>query len=301
MTQSLLAIHPTQHPTESLPSYLLRLSERNGYDSPKKMFRVADMNSDELSSKTYNCKKLADIANRTRDEIEQIAMKPLHSGDRGLRLLGHTVGIGYLDLQRAKVCPACVNEKGFIEAHWHLSFMVACPTHEQAAVYFCVECEKPLTWLRQGLLKCKCGARCQSLSRSIIAKPQLQLLDLIRRKTLGDLTMRSDDCIPERQFENMSLQEILSTVRMLGKARMGASGRKPSNWPSDIVPAAANVLADWPSNFHRLLKDFAPSRTMETWIPAIADYAGIDGLIKESAAERYTLRKFEMSHHSVGS
>ena len=301
MTQSLLARHPTPFPTESLPGHILRLSEANGYSTPRKMFLAAGMNGDEISVRSFNCEKMAAITNRSTEELERIGMRPMQKDSWGLRLLGNTVGLDYLDIRRAKVCPACIIEDKFIEAHWQLSFMVACPVHEQPAVFFCSQCKKTLSWLRPGLLQCKCGAEWKPRSIATVPNPELlRLLDLIRCKVLGSTRVRHYESALECQFMPMSLQAILSMVRLLGKARLTADRSKESR-PWQIVGAAATVLHDWPSNFHKLLDDLSPSLAMKIALPQMEDYAGIAGLIQQKIDERFRPRKFETSPpHPMG-
>jgi len=98
----------------------------------------------------------------------------------------------------------------------------------------------------------------------------------------------------------MSLQAILSMVRLLGKARLTADRSKESR-PWQIVGAAATVLHDWPSNFHKLLDGLSPSLAMKIALPQMEDYAGIAGLIQQKMDERFRPRKFETSPpHPMG-
>ncbi|RZU40778.1 TniQ protein [Edaphobacter modestus] len=50
-----------------------------------------------------------------------------------VRLLGQEVNPKHLLFTTAKVCPECVAEKKFIEAHWDLKLMVGCPVHRRLA------------------------------------------------------------------------------------------------------------------------------------------------------------------------
>ena len=55
-----LVRHPAPYPTESLPGYVLRLSELNGYPSPRSLYRMAEMKAGECSPSNFNCPKFGE-------------------------------------------------------------------------------------------------------------------------------------------------------------------------------------------------------------------------------------------------
>jgi hypothetical protein len=292
MSQPLLLRHPPPYPTESLLGYVVRLTEANGYASPRDLYRLAGMNGNETSASNFCCSKFAAIANHPASCLERIAFKSSQSESPTLGLLGNTVGASDLNLTGARLCPDCVAERGFIEAHWHIDLMVACPIHERAAVGYCPKCKDRLSWMRSGLLTCRCGAPFQPPSDSVFSKPELRLLDIIRRKALGDRTLHKDACMPERQFATMSLQLTLSLVRFLGNHRLIASWSKKPRTARLILQAAAKVLTEWPSNFHRLLHDLCPTGSTNIEAPSSEDFADIYQVISKRTADRFQARRF---------
>lgn len=54
------------------------------------------------------------------------------------RLLGHDTPFTELNAKRPSLCPECVAEKGFIEAHWDLALMTGCPVHRRLLVSHCL-------------------------------------------------------------------------------------------------------------------------------------------------------------------
>src|ERR1019366_7679275 len=152
----LLVRHPATNPTESLVGYALRLSEKNGYVSPWSLCQLAGMRQRELQTAGIKIEKLAAVANRSVFELNRIAFSP---GDNRklFSLLGHRLTSTDLSISQPSICPRCIAEKGFIEAHWHLKLMVACPSHQCVATSHCPNCAKRLRWFRPGLLECECG------------------------------------------------------------------------------------------------------------------------------------------------
>jgi hypothetical protein len=295
MISSTLVRHPAPHPTESLPGYVLRLSEANGCASPRNLYRLAEMNAHQSSLRNFACSKFAAIANLPTSLLDQIALKSSKS-ESEVRLLGNVVSVKDLNLTRARVCPECVEEKGFIEAHWLLEIMVACPVHERSAFWYCSECRSPLSWIRSGLLICKCGSSISSTPRDSYSESDLWLLDLIRRKAIGDRTnRRSSSGMPDSKLGAMNLHSLLSLVRFLGKRRMTANWSKKKQKGRHLLQAAATVLADWPHNFEILLQDICPRKSGSGEIGAIAlaeDLSNIYEVVHESFNSRLARYRF---------
>jgi hypothetical protein len=139
--------------------------------------------------------------------------------------------------------------------------------------------------MRPGLLTCRCGEPFQSPSKAIFLKPELQLLEIIRRKALGDQTFNEDTCMPERQLANLDLQSVLSLVSFLGKSRMFANWNKGARKDCrPILQAAAKVLTDWPSGFHSLLGDISPGQPGDT--VEVGDFADVYKVVGERMTAR---------------
>lgn len=108
MIEPLLVRHPPPHPTESLFGYVARLTEANGYASPRDLYRLAGMNRNETSASNFCFSKFAAISNHPAYWLERIACKSSQSEFPILGLLGNTVGASDLTLTGARVCPDCV-------------------------------------------------------------------------------------------------------------------------------------------------------------------------------------------------
>src|ERR1035438_594813 len=140
----LLVRHPAPRPTESLVGYVLRLSEVNGYNSMWSLYDLAGLKQSEVRTCGFKLEKLAAIANRSSSELHHIGFSAPLNKPRWARLLGHQVVPTDLKILTPGLCPLCVAEMGFIEAHWHLTLMVGCPIHGCIPATFCPECGKRL-------------------------------------------------------------------------------------------------------------------------------------------------------------
>jgi hypothetical protein len=278
MSTPLLVKHPAPHPTESLAGYVLRLSEANGYKTPQSLYQLAGMRANESSWTNFASAKLAAIANQPVALVERIAFKHVGNAQNDPVLLGEPVGRRDLNLTGARHCPACVSEKGFIEAHWHIDLMVGCSVHKQAGVWFCGNCKNRVSWSRIGLLTCECGSSLSKPPQYLFQDEDWWLLDLIRRKALGDRTsLFSDPRMPENQLANISLHNLLSLVRILGQTRMSANKSPTAQLGKPVLKAAANVLRDLDPRF---------SEHLESGLEI--DFASIETLVRSKAALRYS-------------
>src|SRR5271157_4678971 len=202
--------------------------------------------------------KVAQICNRPQTELQSISCRWPGDHQRSCRLLGHLLTPWELVVTRPKLCPECVMEKGFIEAHFDLALMTGCPVHRRSLLSRCPGCMNPLRWFRPGLLECHCGASLRNVSLPVISGAEADLLDIMRRKILGLAAGR--DCpsgLPGLHLELMNLQPLLSLVGLLGRRRLVVDNDPDRRSSQRIVTAAASVLADWPNNSFRLLQAIA--------------------------------------------
>jgi hypothetical protein len=256
MSTQHLVRHPAPYPTESLIGYVLRLSEKNGYASPWSLYRLAGMRQNEMRTTGIKVQKLATIARCRIHQLVDIAFEPPTSHPRLARLLGHTLVPTDLNITKPKLCPQCIAEKGFIEAHWHLELMSACPIHRCVALSSCPKCGNRLSWFRPGLLECKCGGKLQEGELHSISEAEASLLDILRRKIL---TLPANEenpmALPRDQLMAMNLRSLLAVVRTLGKHRIIADKDTGGVKEERAVPHASRVLMNWPKNFIELFTD----------------------------------------------
>jgi hypothetical protein len=256
MSTPLLVRHPAPYPTESLVGYVLRLAEENGYNSPWSVYNLAGLKQNEVRSTGFKLEKLAAIINRPASELESIGYSAPLNQPRWARLLGHSLVPTDLNIVNPGLCPWCVAEKGFIEAHWHLTLMIGCPVHQCMSVLSCPRCGKRLRLFRPGLLECSCGGNLLECKLTSLPKPDGALLDIIRRKVLGiPADVENPLSLPRDQLMAINLRAMLLVVRTLGRHRLIADGSTSLEDERELISASARVCVDWPKNFIALLLD----------------------------------------------
>jgi TniQ len=217
---------------------------------------MADIKHSEVGAIGMRLDRLAAIARCGVTDLSQIAFALSVNGRRSSQLLGHRLVPRELNLAKPKLCPQCVAEKGFIEAHWHLELMVACPIHRCLATSQCPKCGDRLHWFRPGLLEFDCGGNLRDSDMPEVSSSEAALLDVIRRKLLGYPSAEDNPLsLPQEQLMTMDLRSMLAVVRAIAKHRLVADRYTADPDSQQNILAASRVLMDWPKNFFVLLKD----------------------------------------------
>ena len=250
----ILTRHPRPVPTESLMGYFLRVSHANGFKTPWTLFARCGLEQFEVRGTGIRYKKIAKICNCAQEWLESISYRGVRAC-RECRLLNHPVSRLDLDLDNPKLCPYCVRQKGFIEAHWDLRFMIGCPVHSCFAVSSCPGCHAPVSWFRPSLLRCECGASFGESSPAAIADAEASLLEVLRAKVLGLLPLADFGAgLPVNALFDLQLRETLRLIGVLHASDLATScaGSVEADHEHPIS-AAARILSDWPNRFFELL------------------------------------------------
>jgi len=245
------------------------------------------MRQNEMRTTGIKVEKLAKIASRPVSELDDIAFAQSAKHQRWSRLLGHRLAPTDLNVTKPKLCPQCVSEKGFIEAHWHLELMVACPMHQCLALSTCPKCGTRLSWFRPGLLECRCGGNLQDGELPSISQAEASLLDVIRRTVLAlPVPAENRASLPQDHLMKMNLRSILAVVHTLGKHRMIANGSTSWNDERRAVEKASHVLMNWPQHFIELFVDIGQTLPAATAGGVRKQFASIYQALFKSEAIR---------------
>lgn len=255
-----LVVTPPNHPTESLLGYALRVTERNGYATPRPVMVYAGVSPEKIDTTGFSHEKLALVLGKDASDLEPIAYRKVSSdGKSEFRLLGHSLdkSLRYRPLRLAEpqFCKYCVRENGYLDAYWDLRLVVACPVHRCTLVHTCPTCGKKIKWFRPGILACKCGTNLEDAITENVNDDVVSMMAIIQAK-LHNTPMSSFDNsfgLPIDELDKLSLSSLLVLIDALGQHNMQAK-RHRFNEPMIIVQSAIEVLRDWPNNFHELIR-----------------------------------------------
>lgn len=258
-----LVITPSPIAGESLPGFILRTTELNGYASPMKLLHYAGMDDNEARSARPPLDKLAAIFGKTAAQLKQAGLDATgnHKSRRYLQLKGQLIPFMFTRTKQAGVCLECVKEHGFIEAFQELKYALACPKHQVKVISRCHSCHRTLTWHRQGLTTCSCGADLsEALPEPCTNQEILTLIDTLRAKlmqqTLNHAQMAACG-FPIAAMEQLSIQTLLSMIYRFGLFNTKKSAQvndNPIDTDWEALKTTANVLSDWPHRFHDYLE-----------------------------------------------
>jgi len=182
-----LLVRPKPYADESLESYLLRLSDENGYESytelagalkawlkehdheaagalPLSLALVNIHHANRSSSLRVRALRLVEQLTDLRPS-SLLGLALLHSSARfGLHHKAvHRQGIDipqcFVRNDAIPVCPLCLQEKAYIRQHWHYLPYVACHRHGIQLLHRCPDCGHCLDYRADGsIMRCRqCG------------------------------------------------------------------------------------------------------------------------------------------------
>ena len=260
---------PAPMPTESLFGYVLRVSETNGYDTPLHVLNYAGYESGSMRSSKFLVDKLAKILGRNVSELEAIAYSIIQdNGKRTFMILNHNLGTSLpsyiLRLKRPSFCPKCVQEQKIIDKFWDLYFAVACPKHGCQLLRTCPTCNRDLHWFRPGLLTCSCGTNLINTILEPASTDVIELMAIMKAKlhTESILNLPNSSLYPIQELENQSFRSFIWLTERLGNYSLFGQDINEIIDPYSTMKAAAEVLCDWPSGYHKFLHQLGMKLTM---------------------------------------
>jgi len=157
---------------ESLPGYLLRLAEANGYGGIREFLRIADVSPHkslraqllQLRTDAHTLARIGRIAVGDARHLDPFLAEALPA-DPGLGppealfFEERRVDVDALYPARSPVCPACLADGGIAREEWDLAPVTVCAVHGTVLIDACPTCGAALEWSRPQLLYCgQCGA-----------------------------------------------------------------------------------------------------------------------------------------------
>ncbi|MDJ0594521.1 MAG: TniQ family protein [Pleurocapsa sp. MO_226.B13] len=146
---------------EIFSSYLLRLTQENGYSNYQAILDYVGINSD-LHKLNYLSIDEADLT--VLGQMAQIEEAQLWNtiypaiADRKIKAYGSVLDYEWLEREKIKICPSCFATNGYYHKHWSLWCYTSCHFHQCLLVDRCPQCQSVWKWddLKNDW-KCKCG------------------------------------------------------------------------------------------------------------------------------------------------
>lgn len=133
--------HPFKH--EGPKGYLLRLAEANWM--PLRELQNIGLMYEYQTLQNEGLMPLKEVYPELHDSVEHCSSLLY----RKTRVFNH---------KTPRYCPECLNEDAFWRAEWELFFYDACAEHGTWLIDQCSSCGNKLSWDRDSIVRCKCGA-----------------------------------------------------------------------------------------------------------------------------------------------
>ena len=248
---------------ESLPGYLIRMAETNGYAKASWLTHAIGLDTTKISEigLSNRLPELSQLLGADHKQLESIACIHTGAGNETELIFppGHVLPRYCVDIRQYRACPKCLEEKGYIESLWSLKSVVACPEHGLPLRSDCSQCGKKLSKTRGSVMPCACFA--MDLDQPC-SKPVLELMRLIANRAAGYERYQLKTTFPPDIAEH-SLADLLKVISFLSLSFL--PGRKIRlRMTRDIsygeytrgLEKAAQTLINWPNGLHEFWSQF---------------------------------------------
>ncbi|MGK7898622.1 MAG: TniQ family protein [Xenococcus sp. (in: cyanobacteria)] len=146
---------------EIFSSYLLRLTQENGYSNYQAILDYVGINSalhklNYLSEDETDLTVLSQMAQIEEARLWETVYPAI--ADRKIKAYGSILDYEWLEREKIKICPECFAKDGYYHKHWSLWCYTSCHLHQCLLVDICPQCQSVWKWddLKNDW-KCKCG------------------------------------------------------------------------------------------------------------------------------------------------
>lgn len=249
--------------------YVLRLTEKNGYDSLSWIFQAADVNYEGIRSDCMlafeaperltgltqlACISLIELIQLTYQRLLGNTRVPLHY------FFGQPVSQDLIRSNRPKICPDCLSESPYCRRVWEFSAVTACLTHRRLLIDECPKCKRRISWLRRNVTVCSCKFDWRESPASSVVEQELRLTRHIYQLCGLSVAGTDPQKLPE-PISSLSLNDLLRALFFVAGQQRGLSSAtsrhlvsagKSKNFHS-ILTEAYSVFNNWPANYFRFL------------------------------------------------
>jgi TniQ len=268
----LITLNPEKE--ESLISYIVRLTEANGYETPSWIFSLSGIDYMELQwkftfvfSRSEKLTNLAKLTGSTLDDLLSLLYIPAKSqshyeDNHEYDFFGALLNRSIIRPHCPKVCPKCMAESGYSLRTWDCSLVTACPIHECILLDTCPDCKRRIKCVRNKLCVCSCGCDWREIHSIVLPEEQLTVSRRIYQ-LCG--VVPGEQSLPESEspLQNLGLRDFIRVIVFMA----GLFGKLawPTGRPSrsiklrnkelhTLFTKAHKVFETWPLNFHQFLR-----------------------------------------------
>ncbi|MDF2416278.1 hypothetical protein GWP85_01970 [Acinetobacter beijerinckii] len=250
----MLLARPSIEPNECLVSYLIRISEKNGFKHIGHLLRHAGL------AWKNNRVPVHQILTGEFDLTVYLLQLGLTSCSSKIEPIFHSfqhvIDTPYLLVKYPKVCPDCIEEFGFCRFEWSLLPYLACVRHAKLLIDMHSGTGKRLNWYRRYLNKFDDTDVINSLS-DVAQSEAIKLSQYIEALLQGG---NGISC--PKILQGLELRESLSLIHFIAHYRsrlLGGSFQPLSVTNGELVQHYQYVwamLENWPDDYYKFLNQY---------------------------------------------
>jgi hypothetical protein len=250
--QSTLLIRPYPYRNEGPKGYLLRLAEANWM--PLKQLQSIGLMYEYQTLQMEALMPPKEVDPELHQSVEYYSALLY----RKERVWNHKI---------PRHCPQCLGEDAFWRAEWELFFHDACSIHGTWLIDQCSSCGNQLSWDRDSIVRCHCGADLRVEVANSCPDSVIKLSQILRIK-INRINRDQQITAP---FTKTDIEQTQRIIRYLGTYMSESADKNPlkvkqvahmsRSWT--ITSLAAEILTSWPDAFYRSLTNIQSKSAAE--------------------------------------
>jgi hypothetical protein len=245
----MLLIRPHPQTTDTLPSYLLRLTAANGYKNPMQLLRSNQFQllNNRLPGKKiffgdFDLKAMADLANINVNEL--LALQFNRTSSTKFSFAGNEYKLKHMLFSAIKVCPECYKNNGVIAFENIFKAKTFCTIHRQPLITKHPLTNKNLSWGSHYLWRDIPSRKNMNKSKSI-SNHEFQM-----NKNIELLANNQRSQLP-KPFNTLSLSDYLDVLAFFTNFHLPTFGVV-----AEPYVISYRYLTAWPTIFFTLLSKY---------------------------------------------
>ncbi|GLX70797.1 TniQ family protein [Paenibacillus glycanilyticus] len=245
-----LLIRPRPFPDESLRGYIVRLSEANGYNDSKMLFRYLGLqkyNKFEnllIPKKSLDLTRLSILCSHPISVLQKLTLYHSLFDDYENEIeenIKHMIWRRGTCAHKQRICPLCLKETRYHKNSWELSLFTICNIHKCLLIDECQVCHKIIDPYRDSLSSCKCGFN--------YADSKVVIVESDDQQFLHKIFYRKVNLVKENLLIKLPLSHSVYVMITLAVLIRGQRRKDQINKLDEIV----EVFQDWPNSFFQFV------------------------------------------------
>lgn len=242
-----LPVRPRPYPGESPVGYLVRVSEANGWCSPRRLWAVMD------SIEASPVRRLSQALNLSDHDMGEL-QGPWPYFTAQAASLPSDLSRENMTNEVLRWCPQCLKDSHYHRSIWTLKLVGVCAEHGTLLLDTCPLCGAVQRFERAMLSRCACG---QDLSRAPATRAEASIIQLQRWVNCGLEKMHE----PAVAGQYLTPSQWFRLIGYLGAFSSNSRCRRPGQLSGlhlmenvdPLIRGTASVLDDWPLGYHAFL------------------------------------------------